>query len=432
MHKTMVSRQQTITHSPLQDFYQTQTTQSRWSGLLFPDKLLVFSLLLLMLYGWVMLTSASMPRAGSYGSPFAISLRQGLYMGLGFVIAYAVFMVPSNWWFKHSYRILLVGFGFLLLVLVPGVGREINGAMRWIPLGIVNIQASEFARVCMMIYAAAYLHRYQNQIHKSLWAMLRLLIVLAVFAVLLLKQPDFGATVVIGATVLGMIFLAGVCLVRFVSCSIAVAIVAALVLVAAPYRRARLVSFLDPWEDAFGSGYQLVQSLIAIGRGETLGVGMGESIQKHHYLPEAHTDFIFSIIAEELGLVGVCVLMILFTIVVWRAFVIASNADKVRMRFASCLAYGIGVWLAIQSLINMSVATGILPTKGLTLPMISFGGSSLLASFILFALLLRIDSESRYLLARQGEVTAKNKANNQINRQIDRQIDRSGQGMPND
>ncbi|PIE45944.1 MAG: putative lipid II flippase FtsW [Gammaproteobacteria bacterium] len=319
-------------------------------------------------------------------------------MILGCGLGYVVYQIPTQWWYRHDKLILLTGLLLLILVILPGVAREINGARRWIALGPVNLQVSEFVRICVMIYAAAFLQRHQNQLHKSLLPMVKLLGVLGAVAVLLLLEPDFGSTAVICATVLGMMFLAGVCLLRFVVIASLVTVLGGLVMLAAPYRVKRLASFINPWDDVWGSDYQLVNSLIAIGRGKTTGVGIGESLEKHHYLPEAHTDFIFSILAEETGLIGVIVLMLLFAVIVWRVFVIASNADKVRMRFASCLAYGIGLWLGMQALINMSVASGLLPTKGLTLPMISYGGSSVLASMILLAILLRIDSESRYTL----------------------------------
>ncbi|MGY0399775.1 MAG: putative lipid II flippase FtsW [Ostreibacterium sp.] len=382
----------------VENFKQTQKKYSRWSGLVIPDKTLMICISLLMLIGLVMVASASIPKAGTNGWSYNYVVRQLAYMTLGLIIGYIVYLIPTRWWYEYSYRLLLLGITFLILVIVPGVAREVNGSMRWISVGPLNLQVSEFVRICIMVYVAAYLQRYQNQIHKSIWPMLRLLLVLGLIAILLLLEPDFGSTVVICVTVLGMMFLAGVCIVRFSICATGVAILGGILMIAAPYRVKRLASFMNPWDDVYGSDYQLVNSLIAIGRGEINGVGIGESLEKHHYLPEAHTDFIFSILAEETGLIGVCFLVLLFGIIVWRIFVIANNADKVRMRFASCLAYGIGLWLGMQALINMAVASGLLPTKGLTLPMISYGGSSVLASMILFAMLLRIDSESRYTL----------------------------------
>ncbi|PID66970.1 MAG: putative lipid II flippase FtsW [Gammaproteobacteria bacterium] len=383
--------------SPVDSFRQTQENYSRWSGLVMPDKVLMLCLGLLMLIGLVMVTTASIPLAGQGGGwVFSYLLKQGIYMLLGLLVGFVVYLMPMQFWYKNAKYFVVLAVVLLLLTLL--FAREVNGAHRWIRLGPVNLQVSEFVRIAMIVYAAAFLQRYQNQIHKSLPAMFRLLAVLGVIAVLILKQRDFGSAVVISATVLGMMFLAGVCLVRFFACATGVAIIAAMVLIAEPYRVKRLTAYMNPWADMYGDGWQLINSLIAIGRGGISGVGFGESLEKHHYLPEPHTDFIFSILAEEMGLVGVGVLMLLFAVIVWRAFKIANNADKVRMRFASCLAYGVGLWIGMQALINMSVASGLLPTKGLTLPMISYGGSSVLASMILFALLLRVDSESRYTL----------------------------------
>lgn len=400
------SRAGTIKRNPVEDFRRTQQNYNSWSGLAIPDGLLMGAIALLMLLGLVMLTSASIPKAGQNGGwIYAYAMRQFIYMGIGLAAGFVAYRIPTRWWFDNSYRLLLAGIVILIVMRIPGVSPVINGSRRWIPLGPVNIQVSEFVRICVIIYAAAFLQRYQNQIHKSLFAMLRLIMVLMVVGGLLIIQPDYGSTVVICTIVLGMMFLAGVCLMRFLACGAFVAVLGAILLFVEAYRIKRLIGYLNPWEDMFGSGYQLANSLIAIGRGEATGVGIGESLEKHHYLPEAHTDFIFSILAEEMGLLGVVGLMTLFGIIVWRAFVIANNADKVRLRFQSCVAYGIGLWIGLQALVNMSVASGLLPTKGLTLPLISYGGSSVVASLILLAILLRTDSESRYLLQLQERGT---------------------------
>lgn len=383
--------------SPMDSFRQTQQNYNRWAGLVMPDKILMICLGLLMLTGLVMVTTASIPLAGQKGGwVFSYLFKQSFYMLLGLMVGFFVYQMPMQFWYKNAKYFMWLAIALLLVTLL--VAKETNGAHRWINLGPVKLQVSEFVRISMIVYAAAFLQRYQNQIHKSLPAMFRLLGVLGLIAVLILKQRDFGSAAVITATVLGMMFLAGVCLVRFFACAVGVAVIGAIVLVAEPYRVKRLTAYMDPWADMYGDGWQLINSLIAIGRGGVSGVGIGESLEKHYYLPEPHTDFIFSILAEETGLIGVGFLMLIFAVIVWRAFVIANNADKVRMRFASCLAYGVGLWIGMQALINMSVASGLLPTKGLTLPMISYGGSSVLAGMILFALLLRVDSESRYTL----------------------------------
>ncbi len=398
-------RGERIKHNHVEEFRRTQEKYNRWSGLKKPDGILLVAIGLLIVIGLVMVTSASIPKAGASksGWVYIYGFKQLVFAGVGLVAAFFAYRTPSKWWFDNSYRILLVGILLLLVVHIPGVSLVINGARRWISLGPISIQPSEFVRICVIIYAAAFLQRFQNQVHKSLVAMVRLLLVLALVGLLLLLQPDFGSTAVIFAVVLGMMFLAGVCLVRFTTSIVAVGLIGLVALMSQPYRVERIQSYLneDPLagNNMFSRGsFQVANSLIAIGRGEITGVGIGESMEKHAYLPEAHTDFIFSILAEETGLVGVCVLMILFSLVVWRAFVIAVNADRVRLRFASCVAYGVGLWIGIQALINMAVASDLLPTKGLTLPLISYGGSSLVSSLILLAILLRIDSESRYLL----------------------------------
>ncbi len=395
----MSSDSANLKRSPVESFQETQKKYSRWSGLVAPDKVLMICIALLMLIGLVMVTSSSLPFAAQRGEWIYIyPVKQMIYMTVGLFIAGIIYLVPMQTWYDGAPLLLCLAFVCLIAVLIPGVGTEVNGSMRWIRLGPIQVQVSEFVRISVFIYAAAYLQRHQNQIHKSLKPLLVLLFVLGCVSILLLKEPDFGSTAVICATVFGMVYLAGVCTFRFILCAVIGIVVAGFLVWAAPYRRQRLSTFIDPWQDMFGDGYQLVNSLIAIGRGEVTGVGIGESIEKHQYLPEAHTDFIFSIIAEETGLIGVCVLIALYVTVVWRVFVIANNADKVRMRFSSCLAYGIGLWFGMQAIINLAVSSGILPTKGLTLPLISYGGSSVLATMVLFAILLRIDSESRYTL----------------------------------
>lgn len=396
-----------LRHNPVEDFRRTQRNYNRWTGLVMPDTVLMAAICLLILMGLVMVTTASIPKAGQGGGwIYAYAARQLAYMIIGVVAGCFAYRIPTKWWFDNSYRILLLGIALLILVQIPGVSPEINGARRWIPLGPINLQTSEFVRICIIIYAGAFLQRYRNQIHKSLFAMVRLIFVLTIIAALLLAQPDFGSTAVIFAVVLGMMFLAGVCLIRFFASISVVAVIGVVVLLREPYRAARLYSYFyqDPFagDNMFSQGgFQIANSLIAIARGKITGVGIGESLEKHAYLPEAHTDFIFSILAEEMGLIGVFSLMVLFGVIVWRAFIIANNADKVRLRFASCVAYGIGLWIGIQALINMAVACHLLPTKGLTLPLVSYGGSSVVASLVLLAILLRIDSESRYLLKQQ-------------------------------
>ena len=367
----------------------------------FPDPWILIAALLLLGLGLLMVTSASMPIADRQtGQPFYFLIRQGAFVLIGLLAAGVVFQIPLTRWRRAGPALLLTAVGLLVLVLVPGVGKEVNGSMRWIGAGPINIQVSEIAKLFVLVYVASYLKRHAAELQTAKFrtsasALLRPMAVLAVLAVLLLLEPDFGSVVVLMATALGMVFLAGVNLAQFGTLLFGTSAAMAVLLWSSPYRRARLVSFLDPWADPFASGFQLTQSLIAIGRGELLGVGLGESVQKLFYLPEAYTDFLFAVLAEELGLAGILAVVVLFVVLVWRAFRIGRQAERVGMLFSAWLAYGIGLWFGIQALFNMGVNMGVLPTKGLTLPLMSYGGSSLVVMCMALALLLRIDVESR-------------------------------------
>lgn len=361
-----------------------------------PDARLLLAGLLLLTMGLLMVTSASMPIADrQMGQPFYFLIRQGTYVGIGLLLGALAFLLPLEVWYRLRVVLLLTALGLLSLVLIPGIGKEVNGSMRWIDLGFMNVQVSEIAKLFAFVYLAGYLQHHAGALQSSMMALVRPMMMLAVMAVLLLLEPDFGAAVVLLATALIMIFLAGVSIWRFAILQLATIAVMAALLYASPYRRARLIGFLDPWSDPFNSGFQLTQSLIAIGRGEVFGVGLGASIQKLFYLPEAYTDFLFAILAEELGLVGVAVVIGLYVVIVWRAFAIAARAEWLGMKFAACLASGIGLWFGIQALVNMGVNMGVLPTKGLTLPLMSYGGSSMVAMCLALAVLLRIDVETR-------------------------------------
>ncbi len=375
-----------------------QDSRERWTLPAPPDPWLLLSALLLLVLGLVMMTSASMPRAESAtGQPFYFFYRQSAYVAVGLLVGAAALWVPLTTWYRRGPLLLLLAVGLLVLVLIPGVTQAINGSHRWLNLGPVNVQVSEIAKLCALIFVAGYLQRHGAELRVQTMAMVRPLLVLGCLTLLLLLEPDFGAAVVLLATALGMIFLAGVSLWRFAALQAVVILLMAGLLVSSPYRVERLLSFRDPFEHAFGSGFQLTQSLIAIGRGELFGVGLGASVQKLFYLPEAHTDFVFAILAEELGLLGVVVLIGLYTVLVWRAFAAGARAVALDWPFAGYLAYGIGLWFAFQALINMGVNMGALPTKGLTLPLISYGGSSLVMMCLGLAVLLRVDMETREL-----------------------------------
>jgi cell division protein FtsW len=301
-------------------------------------------------------------------------------------------------WQKYSFHLFTVGVLLLVLVLVPGIGREVNGSRRWISLLFVNFQPSEFMKLFVVIYAANYTVRKAAYLGNFRKGFLPMLIVMLIVGLLLLLEPDFGAFVVITAIVMAILFLGGIKLKPFTGLiGFVVAGLLALVWIE-PYRMQRFFGFLDPWDDPYGKGYQLSHALIAFGRGEWLGVGLGGSVEKLFYLPEAHTDFLLAVIAEELGFAGVATVVMLFACLVIRAFVIGRQAAVRERFFPALLAQGIGVWLGVQAFINMGVNMGVLPTKGLTLPLMSFGGSSIVVSCLALALLLRVDWENRQLM----------------------------------
>ncbi|MGB7932781.1 MAG: putative lipid II flippase FtsW [Gammaproteobacteria bacterium] len=360
------------------------------------DYLLLFAALALAALGLVMVASASITLADrELGQPFYYALRQAIYIGAGVLLGMGVYRLRLALVEQAGLLLLLTAFALLFTVLVPGVGTQVNGSVRWLNTGLFRLQVSEPAKLMILIYLASYLTRHGEEVRTQLSGFIKPLALLGLAAILLLLEPDFGATVVMLATAMGMIFIAGARLWQFGGMLGLGGVSLAGLAVSSPYRMVRLTTFLNPWADPFDSGFQLTQSLIAIGRGEWFGVGLGASIQKLFYLPEAHTDFVFAVLAEELGLLGVCVVISLYAVVVWRAFVIAIQAEKAGNGFASLIAHGIGIWIGLQAFINMGVNMGLLPTKGLTLPLMSYGGSSMVVVCAAIALLLRADYETR-------------------------------------
>ncbi|RXT94584.1 putative lipid II flippase FtsW [Pseudomonas syringae] len=346
--------------------------------------------------GLVMITSASSEVAAvQSGNTLYMMTRHLVYLLIGLGACGVTMMIPVATWQRLGWMMLLGAFGLLLLVLVPGIGREVNGSMRWIGFGAFNVQPSEIAKVFVVIFLAGYLIRQQQEVRESWMGFFKPFIVLLPMAGLLLMEPDFGATVVMMGAAAAMLFLGGVGLFRF-SLMVVLAVASVVVLVQAqPYRMARLTNFTDPWADQFGSGYQLTQALIAFGRGEWFGVGLGNSVQKQFYLPEAHTDFVFSVLAEELGVVGSLITVALFLFVSIRGMYIGMWAERAKQFFGAYVAYGLSfLWIG-QFLINIGVNVGLLPTKRLTLPFLSYGGSSLVICCASLGLLLRIEWESR-------------------------------------
>ncbi|MBU1559044.1 MAG: putative lipid II flippase FtsW, partial [Gammaproteobacteria bacterium] len=326
--------------------------------------------------------------------PFHFLLRQGMYLLLGFLIACIVIRTSIATWQQYGIFLLLIGLVLLVAVLIPGLGRQVNGSSRWIGFGPLQLQVSEFVKLAMVLYLSSYLVRHHQEVRSTLEGLIRPLIVLGVLALLLLLEPDYGATAVLVVTVVGMMFLAGMRLKIFLMFSLAMLTVMAILAISSPYRVLRLTSFLNPWAHQYSSGYQLTQSLIAFGRGGLFGVGLGGSIQKLFYLPEAHTDFLFAVLAEELGLLGVLAMIGLYIVFIWRIFFIGRRAQLADMHGAGYMAYGFGLWFSMQIIVNIGVNAGLLPTKGLTLPLFSYGGSSILIVAIVVALLLRIDYET--------------------------------------
>lgn len=378
---------------PQQSLPRTQAGGLRYPRLDYPLLAVVLALLSI---GLVMVASASVAIAErALGDPYYYLLRQALYLVLSLVAALLVFGIRMVHWARAGVPVLLLALGLLALVLVPGIGHSVNGATRWIDIGPLNLQVSEPAKLLLFIYLAGYLVRHLEEVRNQLSGFIKPMAVLMVASVLLLLEPDFGATVVLLMTALVMMFLAGVRWWQFAILIGGAGLSLAILAVTSPYRMQRLTTFLDPWADPFNTGFQLTQSLIAIGRGDFFGVGLGASIQKLFYLPEAHTDFVFAVLAEEFGLLGVLVVVGLYAYLVWRAFAIGALAQQCGDYFSSYLAYGIGTWLGLQSFINIGVNMGLLPTKGLTLPLLSYGGSSLLVVCIALAMLIRIDYETR-------------------------------------
>lgn len=351
------------------------------------DQVMVLCWAAILALGTVMVASASVAISQT------LLLKHGVFLVASLAALAFVMCIPLAWW-RQGHRVAwLAAMVLCVLVLVPGIGLEANGARRWIGLGGFSLQAAEACKFLLLVYMAGYLERFHDGIRDDAQALLRPLAMLAMLAVLLLLQPDFGTTVVLAATTCGLLFVAGARLRHFLAIvAVGAALLGALAILQ-PYRLQRLVTFVDPWEFAFGSGYQLTQALIAFGRGEIFGLGLGEGIQKLFYLPEAHNDFIYAVIAEELGLVGALVVLGLFALLVVRILRLGRAHLDAGDAFGGYLAYGVGLLFGIQCLINIGVNTGLLPTKGLTLPFVSYGGNSLMVSCAMLGLVLRVQLE---------------------------------------
>jgi cell division protein FtsW len=368
------------------------------------DQLLVWAVLSLMLIGLVMVYSASItladgPKYANYSSNFFL-IRHVISLTIAIGVAIWVFKIPTKVWDRYSP--IIFGFTVLLLiaVLIPGVGKGVNGAKRWIPLGLMNFQPSELMKFAAVIFAASYTVQRQEHLHSFVKGMLPMGVAVALVGGLLMAEPDMGAFVVVALIAFGVLFLGGINAKLFGGLVLVGLLSGAIMIALSPFRRGRMLAFMDPWQvdNAANKGYQLTHSLMAFGRGEWFGLGLGGSVEKLHYLPEAHTDFIMAVIGEELGFVGVVVMIFLFYWIVRRAFLIGRTALQLDRSFAGLAAKGVAIWIGWQAFINMGVNLGLLPTKGLTLPLVSYGGSGILMNAVAMAMLLRIDYENRILM----------------------------------
>ncbi len=371
------------------------------------DEALLWCVLLLVSIGLVMVYSSSIAMAevdkdtGFRSTYFLI--RHSIFLIVGCSVSFVAFNVPTKVWQKYAPQLFIGGVVLLALVLVPGIGREVNGSRRWLSLVVINLQPSELMKFFAVLYAADYTVRKAGNmagdfVESVTKVLLPMGLVMAVVGSLLLLEPDFGAFAVITAIAMGLLFLGGFNWRLFAGLFAILAVAFVGLVVSSPYRMQRVLGFLDPWKDPYGKGYQLSHSLIAFGRGEWQGVGLGASVEKLSYLPEAHTDFLMAIIAEELGFLGVATVVLLFAFLVCRAFQIGIQAAKLDRLFQSLAAQGIGIWFGVQSVINIGVNMGLMPTKGLTLPLLSFGGSGIVANLLAVGVLLRIDYESRQMI----------------------------------
>jgi len=366
-------------------------TELRVPGL---DGPLATAVTVLLCFGIVMLASASMHLDGRGPANLYYVGRHLFALLLGTGFGWLVYRTPTEWWHKSSTLLYFFGLALLVLVFVPGLGREANGAQRWVAAGPLSLQTSEFMKLFVVVYVSGYLVRRQLEVAHTLWGFVKPILLLILACTLLMLQPDFGTAAVLLMTAFGMLFLGGAPLWQFaLLLSMAIGALAVLVVIS-PYRLERVTAFLNPWEHAQDAGYQLSQALIAFGRGEWTGVGLGNGIQKQFYLPEAHTDFVMAVIGEELGLLGTLLVICMFAVIVWRAYAIGVRAELRGDRYAAYVAYGLGLWIGMQAFINIGVNVGLLPTKGLTLPFLSYGSNSLIVCCIAVGMLLRVCREN--------------------------------------
>ena len=360
-----------------------------------PDFGFVLTGLTLALLGLLMVASSSIEVASDrHGSPFSFAIKHGIFLVIALGAGAITFMVPTKWWYRSATLFLVFSLVLLALVLIPGIGLEVKGARRWLDLGVINLQPSEVAKFTMMLYLAAYLVRRLEEVRTQFMGFLKPMAVVGLIAALLLAEPDFGTLMLIVLAVMGVLLLAGAPFNQYLMIGAAVVVGLAALAIIEPYRIQRFNVLLDPWDDRLGAGYQITQALLAFGRGGWFGLGLGNSVQKLFYLPEAHTDFVFAILADELGLIGALSTLGLMSILVWRGLLIGRRAERDGRHFAAYLCYGLVLIIGLQMLVNLAVNVGIAPTTGLTLPLMSYGGSSLVVTMASLGVIARISAYS--------------------------------------
>jgi cell division protein FtsW len=360
-----------------------------------PDFGFVLTGLTLALLGLLMVASSSIEVAfDRHGSPFSFAIKHGIFLVIALGAGAITFMVPTKWWYRSATLFLVFSLVLLALVLIPGIGLEVKGARRWLDLGVINLQPSEVAKFTMMLYLAAYLVRRLEEVRTQFMGFLKPMAVVGLIAALLLAEPDFGTLMLIVLAVMGVLLLAGAPFNQYLMIGAAVVVGLAALAIIEPYRIERFNVLFNPWDDRLGAGYQITQALLAFGRGGWFGLGLGNSVQKLFYLPEAHTDFVFAILAEELGLIGALSTLGLMSILVWRGLLIGRRAERDGRHFAAYLCYGLVLIIGLQMLVNLAVNVGIAPTTGLTLPLLSYGGSSLVVTMASLGVIARISADS--------------------------------------
>ncbi|MEC9076426.1 MAG: putative lipid II flippase FtsW [Pseudomonadota bacterium] len=360
-----------------------------------PDIHFVLAACALACLGLLLVASSSIEVASDrHGQPFSFAVKHGLFLAIASVGSVVAYLIPTRWWYHYATHFLMLSMILLAIILIPGIGLTVKGATRWLDLGFFNLQPSEFAKFTMMLFLASYLVRRLEEVRRQFSGFVKPMAVVGLIAVLLLMEPDYGTLLVLSCAVMGVLLLAGAPFTQYLVFGSALALGLVFLAVIEPYRFERIETIFNPWADRYGAGYQLTQALLAFGRGGLFGMGLGNSVQKLFYLPEAHTDFVFAILAEELGLVGALITVAVMTYMIWRGLLIGRRAELGDRPFAAYFTYGLVLLIALQILINLGVNIGLAPTTGLTLPLLSYGGSSLVMTAVSLGVIARISADN--------------------------------------